>query len=118
MQSIGSVGHPPGDVRLNRITGPAFPRVLLWALLHVFCGNRSSLAVLVFSSVVVLQVVVTLVCSWEVCSGLSALLCWLDSSTAVNTGPHGALYPTCLPPFTGLGSLSVPSWLFFRYDSF
>ena len=44
VQSIGSVGHPPGDVRLNRITGPPFPCILLWALLHIFCGNRSSLA--------------------------------------------------------------------------
>lgn len=34
---------PPGDVGLN-VSGLPFPLVVLWVLLHVFCGERSSLA--------------------------------------------------------------------------
>ena len=34
---------PPGDVGLNA-SDPPFPLVVLWVLLHVFCGERSSLA--------------------------------------------------------------------------
>lgn len=81
MQSTGSVGHPPGDVGLNRIAGPPFPRVLLGVLFHISCGNSSSRA---GSSHFIGGGSCDAGVLLGVSSGLSALPCWLDASTAVN----------------------------------
>ena len=75
------------------------PHLGMWDLTHPIhrfpsscCGSSFTSFVvkdllwqaLVFSSVVVPQVVVTLMCSWKVGSGLSAPPCWLGFSSAVS----------------------------------
>lgn len=63
------------------LTSPPFPRILLGVLLHIFCGNRSSRA---GSSLFIGGGSCDAGVLLGVSSGLSALPCWLDSSTPVN----------------------------------
>ena len=66
------VGHPPGGMWLDYIVSSLLQPSLLWFLLYVFSYGRSFLVgSSLFLLMVVLQIAMILVCSWEEVSSVS-----------------------------------------------